>query len=157
VAAVGRIEEKINKFRATEASGTANIAFLDGGINAPNGPTSQTAEVTADFWLSTVKFTLHVPDWNPTDNRCANDHVVPLRITPTTALDGTKYVEGTVPTFVFPTDKPIKKQEITVTSRQFQYAQNVFLNFNNLTWMHISVATAVPKADIIIESSQLKV
>jgi hypothetical protein len=154
--AVVRIQTKINNFKATEASGTANIAFLDGGIGAARGPTSQAAEVTADFWLSTVKFKLQVPDWNPANSKDAQGRVTPLRITPTTAPDGTKYVEGTVPTFVFPTDKPIKKQEVTVDSLQFQYAQNVFLNFNTLTWMHVSVATAVPKADVSVDPRRFR-
>jgi LysM repeat protein len=36
------------------------------------------------------------------------------------------------------------KQSITVTYTQIQYSQNVVLNFQTLSWPHVSVATLVP-------------
>jgi hypothetical protein len=33
---------------------------------------------------------------------------------------------------------------ITIRSMQIQYTQKVMLNFNGLTWPHVSVATLVP-------------
>jgi hypothetical protein len=145
------IRQQIELLKATEASGTANIAFLDGTAGSP---TASAAQVTATFWLSTVQYELQVPDWTPKPGR--DYKIVPLRITPKSAPGGTPYVENTVPTFVFPKDKPIKAQTITVTSTQFQYVQNVILNFNGLSWPHVSVATAVPLDDILVDSKLIK-
>ena len=39
---------------------------------------------------------------------------------------------------------------ITVTYTQIQYSQQVFLNFNTLTWPHVSVATLVPASPIVV-------
>jgi hypothetical protein len=40
-----------------------------------------------------------------------------------------------------------------VESTQIQYSQQVFLNFNGLTWPHISVATLVPSDAIPVPPS----
>ena len=37
-------------------------------------------------------------------------------------------------------------RSIIVKSTQIQYSQQVFLNFNTLTWPHVSVATLVPRS-----------
>ncbi len=37
---------------------------------------------------------------------------------------------------------------ITVSYTQIQYSQTVFLNFNGLTWPHVSVATLVAESPI---------
>ena len=42
---------------------------------------------------------------------------------------------------------------ITVASTQIQYSQKVLLNFNGLSWPHVSVATLVPEAPIPIPAS----
>ena len=42
---------------------------------------------------------------------------------------------------------------ITVQATQIQYSQQVFLNFNNLTWPHVSVATLVPASPIPVPPS----
>ena len=42
---------------------------------------------------------------------------------------------------------------IKVTSTQIQYSQEVFLNFNGLTWPHVSVNTLVPADDIPVPPS----
>jgi hypothetical protein len=39
---------------------------------------------------------------------------------------------------------------ITIKSRQIQYTQTVMLEFNGLTWPHVSVATLVPAGAIPI-------
>ena len=42
---------------------------------------------------------------------------------------------------------------ITVRTAQIQYSQQVFLNFNTLTWPHVSVARLVPGTPIPVPSS----
>jgi hypothetical protein len=42
---------------------------------------------------------------------------------------------------------------ITVKATQIQYSQQVFLNFNTLTWPHVSVATLVPGSPIPVPAS----
>jgi hypothetical protein len=42
---------------------------------------------------------------------------------------------------------------IKATATQIQYAQKVFLNFNGLTWPHVSVATLVPAAPVAVPAS----
>jgi hypothetical protein len=44
-------------------------------------------------------------------------------------------------------------RSITVKATQIQYSQHVFLNFNTLTWPHVSVATLVPSSPISIPPS----
>jgi hypothetical protein len=46
-----------------------------------------------------------------------------------------------------------KPRSITVKSTQIQYSQQVFLNFNTLTWPHVSVATLVPSDAISVPPS----
>ena len=51
---------------------------------------------------------------------------------------------------------PIRVTEpryITVQATQIQYSQQVFLNFNDLTWPHVSVATLVPASPIPVPPS----
>jgi hypothetical protein len=44
-------------------------------------------------------------------------------------------------------------RRITVKSTQIQYSQQVFLNFNTLTWPHVSVATLVASEPIPVPHS----
>ena len=47
-------------------------------------------------------------------------------------------------------------REITVNFTQIQYTQTVLLNFNGLTWPHVSVNTLVPADDIVVPASVWK-
>ena len=42
---------------------------------------------------------------------------------------------------------------IKVTAPQIQYSQQVFLNFNGLTWPHVAVATLVPASPVPVPAS----
>jgi len=54
-----------------------------------------------------------------------------------------------VPTFAVSSDSPIAAgTRIEVTYPQIQYTQTVLLNFNGLSWPHVSVATLVPVAAV---------
>lgn len=127
--------------------GADNIAFLLGNAAAlsnPDGPgqNAQTAFMKATFWIETVEHTIIVPPFKPGQ--------------PPLTIDGeTAKVPGQpVPKFVvsppieIPTPRPI-----TVASTQIQYSQEVMLNFNTLSWPHVSVATLVPTNAIPVPPS----
>jgi hypothetical protein len=117
--------------------GTENIAFLlgnPGTLTDPRPPVqnAQTLQMTATFWIETVEHTILVPPFVPGQP--------PLTLRPEAATPGQP-----VPTFAVRPPIPIPEpRPITVTSTQIQYSQTVMLNFNGLTWPHVSVATLVP-------------
>jgi hypothetical protein len=121
--------------------GVANIAFLTGNPGAlanpvPTGQNAQTLQMTATFWIETVQHTLLVPPVPP-------GHPA-LILAPETATSNRP-----TPTFsVSPPAPTTEPQTINVTSTQIQYSQEVLLNFNTLTWPHVSVATLVPASPI---------
>jgi hypothetical protein len=59
-----------------------------------------------------------------------------------------------VPTFIVrpPVEIPVPRP-ITFTFTQIQYSQVVMLNFNGLTWPHVSVATLLPAGGIAVPPS----
>jgi hypothetical protein len=123
--------------------GTDNIAFLlgDGTQPVPTSPNAQALQMTATFWIETVEYTIDVPV-------CTTGQP-PLLLTPTARLAGQH-----VPTFSVtpPTDITAPRQ-IKVRCKQIQYSQTVLLNFNTLSWPHVSVATLVPADPIIVPAS----
>ena len=124
--------------------GTDNIAFLLGQAAVPPpAPNAQATQMTAVFWIETVQEVIQVG---------------PLQVGQQFAVKGTPSIPGQrVPTFSgtapFDVDMPRK---ITVTFTQIQYTQTVLLNFNGLTWPHVSVNTLVPADDIIVPHSLWK-
>ena len=123
--------------------GAENIAFLLGdtaAITNPNGPgqNAQTVLMTATFWIETVQHTIVVPVFTPGQS--------PL------ILEGEAPKTAGQPVTKFLIDPPIPittPRTITVTSTQIQYSQVVMLNFNTLTWPHVSVATLVPSTTVV--------
>lgn len=111
--------------------GTDNIAFLQGG--PPSGrPNAQSLEMKATFWIETVEHTIIIPVFQPGQT--------PLVLKPEATVPGQP-----VPTFIVRPPVPIRvPRPITFKTKQIQYSQVVFLNFNGLTWPHVSVATLVP-------------
>ena len=120
--------------------GTGNIAFLLGNPTA-TAPNAQDVKMTAVFWVETVKHTIVVPVFHP-------GH--PAMIIPAETGEAGQ----PVPKFLVNPPIPITTpRSITVESVQIQYSQQVFLNFNTLTWPHISVATLVPSSPIPVPPS----
>jgi hypothetical protein len=124
--------------------GTDNIAFLLGDGNQPvaNRPNAQTLQMTATFWIETVEYTLDLPASKP--------HKPPFLVKPAPPVLGQP-----MPTFLVPappkaTTAPLQKK---FSATQIQYSQTVLLNFNGLTWPHVSVATLVPKDPITVPVS----
>jgi len=122
--------------------GTDNIAFLLGNPKATgSAPNAQTLKMEATFWIETVEFTIEVPIFEPGQ---------PPLIIPA----GTGAAGQPVPEFLVNPPIPITApRSITVKATQIQYSQQVFLNFNTLTWPHVSVATLVPSSPIAVPAS----
>ena len=121
--------------------GTDNIAFLLGDTGASR-PNAQALSMTATFWIETVAHVILVPIFRPGQP--------PLTI----AGEARKSPGQPVPKFlVNPPFEITTPRPITVFSTQIQYSQEVMLNFNTLTWPHVSVATLVPAAPIPVPAS----
>ncbi|RSL93578.1 hypothetical protein CEP52_013153 [Fusarium oligoseptatum] len=123
--------------------GTANIAFLV-GQNAASGPNADAVQMNSTFWVETVQAEITIESYKPGK---------PLLLQP-----NFKPVEGKaappLPTFsVTPPGPVTSPKTMTVTYTQIQYAQIVLLNFNGLSWPHLSLATLVPTAPIVVPFS----
>jgi hypothetical protein len=126
--------------------GTDNIAFLLGDAAAltnpnPKGQNAQAISMQAIFWIETVESQIVVPPFTP-------GHP-PLTI----AAEPT-HPSLPAPRFHVEPPKPITQpRTITVRFTQIQYSQAVFLNFNGLTWPHVSVATLVSHDPVVVPPS----
>lgn len=117
-----------------QGGGTANIAFLDPNASVP--------QMSATFWIETVQHELVVPVWHPEQPDLKLAAPAPNSSAPAG------------PTFVVrPPFAITAPRKVIVTSTQIQYSQMVFLNFDGLTWPHVSVATLVPKDDQMVPES----
>jgi hypothetical protein len=111
--------------------GTDNINFLNGDDQGPN---ASAVEMSATFWIETVQAVIEV---GPAD---ANVTQLVMAEVPAGAP---------APVFSVTSASTIDKtKSITVTFTQIQYSQLVLLNFANLSWPHVSVATLVPSIPI---------
>ena len=126
------------------AGGTAEIAFLTGDNHTPpQRPNAHAFKMTALFWIETVLETIVVPVCQ------ANGLPITIEAAPRA---------GSLlrPVFtVTPTKDITAPKQIVVPFTQIQYSQTVFLNFNGLTWPHVSVATLIPADPIVVPSSLL--
>ena len=120
--------------------GTANIAFLQGGPTATT-PNAFAAQMSATFWINEVQHQIVVPV-----HKAGGP---PVRIPAPAPHPGAQ-----VPTFsVNPPHDITTPKTITVTSIEIQYSQTVSLNFNGLTWPHVSVATLIQEGDVTVPPS----
>lgn len=122
--------------------GAGNIAFLlgvPGATSNPNNPgqNAQTVIVNATFWIETVEHTIVIP-------RFPKPPVEAIELQPEGHALG-----APVPTFILHLPVPIPRPHpITIRTTQIQYSQTVILNFNGLSWPHVSVATLVPAGSV---------
>jgi hypothetical protein len=120
--------------------GTNNIAFLLGNA-AASAPNADAVQMTATFFVETVQFTVDVPPFQPGQP--------PLTIPAQVGAGGLP-----VPEFLVNPPVPIKTPvAIKVNAVQLQYSQEVLLNFNGLSWPHVSVATLVPASPVPVPAS----
>jgi hypothetical protein len=120
--------------------GSDNIAFLLGFPAAPSNPntTGQNAQAVlmhATFWIETVEHTIQVPPIPAP----LKESGAALEVKPEAQATG-----APLPTFAIQAPHPSTPHPITVKTKQIQYSQTVILNFNGLSWPHVSVATLVP-------------
>ena len=113
--------------------GTDNIAFLLGDKNA-TAPNADAIEMSAIFWIETVTEQITVPAYTgaPAGDRAGHRE----RGRPGGQLLGDL------------ADADRRGHQIDVSYTQIQYTQTVLLNFNRLTWPHVSVATLVPNEPV---------
>jgi hypothetical protein len=115
-----------------EAQGTS---FLLGDKTA-TAPNANAIQLAAIFRIETVSEQITAPACGPGQsvivqgNASAGSPVASFAVSPVTEIAADTQIE--------------------VTYTQIQYTQTVFLNFNGLTWPHVSVATLVPNDPIPI-------
>ncbi|MBV8399310.1 MAG: hypothetical protein JOZ17_11305 [Acetobacteraceae bacterium] len=120
--------------------GTDNIAFLLGN-QAGSVPNANAVQMQAVFWIETVEHTIHIP-------------IFRLGQPPLVVQAATGEAGQPVPRFkVTPTVEITEPRQITVRTTQIQHSQRVLLNFNGLSWPHVSVATLVPSDPISVPPS----
>jgi hypothetical protein len=113
--------------------GTDNIAFLLGDKNA-TGPNADAIQMSATFWIETVTEKITVPAYT------AHRPVI---------VHGATSAGKPVVSFAVTSNRPASEDTtIDVSYTQIQYTQTVLLNFNHLTWPHVSVATLVPNKPV---------
>jgi hypothetical protein len=113
--------------------GTTNIAFLLGNQDA-SIPNANAVQMSATFWVETVMETITVP---------ASTGKQPVIISGA-ANAGEPVVSYSVTAMTPSTEETVAEVWYT----QIQYTQTVLLNFNGLTWPHVSVATLVPNEPV---------
>ncbi|HTZ24142.1 MAG TPA: heme-binding protein [Streptosporangiaceae bacterium] len=120
--------------------GTDNIPFLLGNASA-SAPNADAVKMHAEFFIETVEFAIEVPVFEPGQP--------PLTIA---AEPGA--ARQPVPTFLVNPPVAISApRSIKAPATQIQYTQRVVLNFNGLSWPHVSVATLVPASPVPVPAS----
>ncbi|MGO9490498.1 MAG: hypothetical protein ACLQBB_15925 [Solirubrobacteraceae bacterium] len=94
--------------------------------------------MSATFWIEEVEHTIVVPPYTPGQPAPT---VPPIPGGPG-ASDRQVILEAPVAI--------TEPRQITFTPKQIQYSQLVELNFNGLTWPHVSVATLTPIAPFLV-------
>jgi hypothetical protein len=113
--------------------GTENIEFLLGDKNA-TAPNADAVQMSAIFWVETVTEQITVPAYTA-------QHPVIVR--------GSTSAGNPVVSFSVTSRTPAAEpRTVDVSYTQIQYTQTVLLNFNTLTWPHVSVATLVPNKPV---------
>jgi hypothetical protein len=113
--------------------GTDNIAFLLGDKNATS-PNADAIQMSAIFWIETVTEQITVPAYT------ADQPVI---------VQGAATAGNPVVSFSVTSQTPTSEDRtIDVSYTQIQYTQTVLLNFNRLSWPHVSVATLVPNEPV---------
>jgi hypothetical protein len=128
--------------------GTDNIAFLLGNeaaVTNPNGPgqNAQAAQASATFWIQEVQFVVDIPSYP--------SGAGPLLLVPQGITPGQH-----APTFELANPGQAGHgRAIEVVGTIIQYSQLVALDFNTLTWPHVTVSTLIPISPIPIPASAL--
>ncbi|PQE20090.1 hypothetical protein CJF30_00001396 [Rutstroemia sp. NJR-2017a BBW] len=136
--------------------GTANIAFLQGsgirdGRQNP-GANAHGVNVGCDYWVSTVEYDVLLPEGDFSGDK-KKEVEVDSEARKEERAAGKIEVS---PSFKMTLDRVIPPNTIVkLDATQIQYSQNVTLNFDEVGWPHISVATLSPKRAVPVEASQI--
>jgi hypothetical protein len=146
------------KVSGIPGGGTANTAFLAGsgirdGRQNP-GPNADGVSVGCDYWISTVEYDVLLPEGDfPADK---NKNIIVDSEARKEEKDTEKIIVS--PCFKLELDKNLNIPPNTVVklkATQIQYSQNVTLDFDEMGWPHISVATLSPSKPVPIKASQI--
>jgi hypothetical protein len=130
--------------------GPSNIAFLLGIPNPPatgKGPNAQSFQMDAVFWIETVAYEVDVPALPPGS--------APVVLSPVQTNPAVPLQPSFVAAIPFVANMGFAGGRVTVLATQIQYTQKVLLNFNGLSWPHVSVASLVPADPIPIPADLL--
>jgi hypothetical protein len=130
--------------QAVPGGGVANIDFLQGTGGNLN---ALAFSLTATFWIETVEHKINI-----------GGPLFPLPKIPAPGVaPENKPLVFQTPSGVTFTGTPpspiVGPRTLTLHSTQIQYSQTVQLNFNGLSWPHVSVATLVPTSSLPIPTS----
>jgi hypothetical protein len=130
--------------------GLANIAFLLGVKHPPAsgvGPNAQAVRMKATFWIETVIYQIKVPPMSAGD--------APLVLSPVQTKPPVPLVPSFLVSIPVVEGKKFAGDTITMSTTQIQYSQEVILNFDRISWPHVSVASLVPADPIPVPASLL--
>ena len=130
--------------------GPSNIAFLLGVPNPPPtalGPNAQTLQMDAVFWIETVIYRVAVPVM-PAGSP-------PLILQPVQTPPPVLLQPSFLASIPFEPGKGFAGGIVAIATTQIQYSQKVILNFDGLSWPHVSVASLVPAEPIPIPADLL--
>ncbi|CZT53128.1 uncharacterized protein RSE6_14580 [Rhynchosporium secalis] len=129
--------------------GTANIAFLAGSgeLDGPNGrqqnpgPNANGVRVGCEYWISTVEYDVLLPEGDFSGDK-KSKVILESEARKEEKAAGKIVVS---PSFILELDMKIPPSKIVkLEATQIQYSQNVTLDFDEMGWPHISVATLSP-------------
>jgi hypothetical protein len=130
--------------------GIANIAFLIGENPASvsgRGGNAHAVLMKATYWIETVIYQINVPPMSAGDT--------PLVLSPVQTNPPVPLVPSFLVSIPFVEGKKFAGGTISMYTNQIQYSQEVILDFDELSWPHVSVASLVPAAPIPVPASLL--
>jgi len=130
--------------------GIANIAFLIGEsptLASDRGQNAHAVLMKATYWIETVIYQVNVPAMSAGD--------APLVLSPVQTDPPVLLVPRFLVSIPFVDGKKFAGATISMSTTQIQYSQEVILNFDELSWPHVSVATLVPAQPIPVPAALL--
>jgi hypothetical protein len=130
--------------------GLTNIAFLIGESPLSTSGRGQNAHAVlmkATYWIETVIYQINVPPMRAGD--------APLVLSPVQTDPPIPLVPRFLVSIPFVEGGRFAGGSITMSTIQIQYSQEVILNFDGMSWPHVSVASLVPAYPIPVPVSLL--
>ncbi|KAL2067627.1 hypothetical protein VTL71DRAFT_15723 [Oculimacula yallundae] len=137
--------------------GTANIAFLAGsgrgdGLEQNPGPNANGVRVGCEYWVSTVEYDVLLPEGDYSGDK--KSEVTVESEARKEEREAGKIVVS--PSFILTLDMKVPPNTIVkFEATQIQYSQNVTLDFDEMGWPHVSVATLSPLNPVPITDFRL--